>query len=198
MDQSLYSLSGKTSYHKILWWFKARRLDVISIISLWNFTDILEMQLPRCLSNFEVIEKVWIEILRPWDFTRVCIKTSISAPKGHHQMESSLEIRLYRIKSMLFCHVGIVLLLIIIYAAEHSIALFWMNLLYVFPHMSGIQKCIDDGFMGATTTGISAVVKPTDLKSCILNRMTGPSNCSSTQYLNKNIFLDILLTFCIS
>ena len=57
-QQSLYSLSGKTSYRQISWSLEATRLSVIMIVSHWNLTGISAALLPRCLSNFRAIEKV--------------------------------------------------------------------------------------------------------------------------------------------
>ena len=54
----LYSLSSKTSYHRISWSLKAAILDVIPIVSHWNLTGISTALLPRCLSNFRAIAKV--------------------------------------------------------------------------------------------------------------------------------------------
>ena len=36
----IYSLSGKTPYHQILWSLEGARLDFIITASLWNLTDI--------------------------------------------------------------------------------------------------------------------------------------------------------------
>ena len=57
-SQGLYSLSGKTSYHYILWTLESTRLNVIMITSLWNLTGISAALLPRCQSNFRAIEKI--------------------------------------------------------------------------------------------------------------------------------------------
>ena len=54
ITRALYSLRGKTSRS-----FEAARLDVMIIISLWNVTGISAVLLPRCLSNFWAIKKVW-------------------------------------------------------------------------------------------------------------------------------------------
>ena len=53
----LYSLNGKTSYHKISWSLEAARLDVIMTVSLWYLTGIAAALLPRCLANFRAIGK---------------------------------------------------------------------------------------------------------------------------------------------
>ena len=39
-SQGHYSLSGKTSNYQIAWSLEATRFDVITIVSLWNLTDI--------------------------------------------------------------------------------------------------------------------------------------------------------------
>ena len=57
--QGLYSLSGKTPYRQISWSLEAARLCVIIIVSLWNLTGISAALLPKCLSNFRVIGKVY-------------------------------------------------------------------------------------------------------------------------------------------
>ena len=57
-NQSLYSLSGKTSYRKTLWSLEATRVGVIMIVSLWNLAGISVVLLPRSLSNFRTIGKV--------------------------------------------------------------------------------------------------------------------------------------------
>ena len=56
--QGLYSLSGNTSYRQISWSLEATRLGVIRIVMLWNLTGVSAALLPRCLSNFRVVEKV--------------------------------------------------------------------------------------------------------------------------------------------
>ena len=56
--QSLYSLSGQTSYRKTLWSLEAARLDIIMIVSLWNLTGISAVLRPMCLSNCRAIRKV--------------------------------------------------------------------------------------------------------------------------------------------
>ena len=72
----LYLLSGKTSYQQNMWSFKAMRLDVIMIISLWYLTGISAVLLPKCLSNFKAIGNGLNRISRLQDFTRSCGKTS--------------------------------------------------------------------------------------------------------------------------
>ena len=74
--QGLYSLSGKTSYRQISWSLEAARLSVIMIVSHWNLTGISAALLPRCLSNFRAIQKVWTRISWLRDFTKSCGKTS--------------------------------------------------------------------------------------------------------------------------
>ena len=49
----------KTSYRQISWSVKATKLHVILILSLWNLTGISASLLPRCLSNFKAIWKIW-------------------------------------------------------------------------------------------------------------------------------------------
>ena len=53
-----YSLSGRTSHHRISWSLEAARSNVIMITSLWNLTVISAALLPRCLLNFRAIGKV--------------------------------------------------------------------------------------------------------------------------------------------
>ena len=74
--QSLYSLSGETSYRRSREVLKPQDWDVITIVSLWNFTDLSTALLARCLSNFRVIEKVWNRLSRLRDFKRSFGKTS--------------------------------------------------------------------------------------------------------------------------
>ena len=74
---SLYSLSGKASYHQISWNLGAARLDVIMIASLWNLTGILATLLPWGLPNFEAIGKVLTRTLWLREFTRSCGKTPV-------------------------------------------------------------------------------------------------------------------------
>ena len=82
-NQSLYSLSSKTSYHQISWSLEAARLGVIMIVSLWNLTGISAALLPRCLINFRAIGKVQTRTSRLRDFTRSCGKTSYRLrPRG--------------------------------------------------------------------------------------------------------------------
>ena len=69
-------LSGKTSYHQILWSLKAARLDII-IISLWNLTNILAEVLSRSMPNLRAIGKVLTRIWRLQGFTRSYGKTSV-------------------------------------------------------------------------------------------------------------------------
>ena len=57
------------------WILEAARLDCYKTVSLWNLTGI-SAALPRCLSNFRAIEKVWTQISRLWDLARSCGKTS--------------------------------------------------------------------------------------------------------------------------
>ena len=54
----LYSLSGRTSYHKMSWSLEAARLNFIMIVLFWNLTVTSAAALPRCLSNFKAIGKV--------------------------------------------------------------------------------------------------------------------------------------------
>ena len=74
----LYSLSGRTSYRKISWSLDVARLDVITIVWLWNLTGISASLLTKCLSNFKAIGKVWTRISPLRDFTRFCGKTSVN------------------------------------------------------------------------------------------------------------------------
>ena len=73
--QGLYSLSGKTSYRQNSRSLEAARLNLIMIVSLRNLTVISAALLPRCLSNFRAIGKVYTGISRLRDFTRYCGKT---------------------------------------------------------------------------------------------------------------------------
>ena len=54
-NQSLYLLSGKTSYRQISWSLQAANSDVIMIVSLWNLTCVWVVLLPSCLSNLREI-----------------------------------------------------------------------------------------------------------------------------------------------
>ena len=54
--QGLYSLSGKAYYRQVSWCFEAARWDVIMIKSLWNWTGISQVQLPRYLQLLERLE----------------------------------------------------------------------------------------------------------------------------------------------
>ena len=49
----LYSLNGRTSYHKISRSLEAARFWFRLLQSLWNLTDTSAARLPRCLSNFQ-------------------------------------------------------------------------------------------------------------------------------------------------
>ena len=49
---------SKMYYHQISWRLEVARLDVIMIILLQNLAGITAALLPRCLSNFRIIEKV--------------------------------------------------------------------------------------------------------------------------------------------
>ena len=51
----LYSISGKTSYRQISSSLEAARLDVIVILSPWNFTGISAALLPSCMWIFQAI-----------------------------------------------------------------------------------------------------------------------------------------------
>ena len=81
-QRATYSLSGKTSYRPNPWRLEAARLDVLVIISLWNWTGISAALLPRCLSNFRAIEKIFSRISWIRDFTRSCSKTSYRLVNG--------------------------------------------------------------------------------------------------------------------
>ena len=76
-NMGVYSLSGRTSYRKILWSLETARLGVIMIVSLWNLTSISAALLPRCLSNFTAIANVSTRISQLRDFTRSCSKTTV-------------------------------------------------------------------------------------------------------------------------
>ena len=72
MFQCLYSLSGKTSYHKILRCLEALRLDVMMIVLLWNLTGISAVLLPWCLLNFNMNLGA-SRLHRSCDETSVCL-----------------------------------------------------------------------------------------------------------------------------
>ena len=74
--QGLYSLSGKTSYHKISWSLEAARFGSKLFQSLWNLAGTSAAALPRRLSNFRVIRPLQHPISRLRDFTRFGGKTS--------------------------------------------------------------------------------------------------------------------------
>ena len=76
LPQGLYSLSGKTSYHKISWSLEAARFGFKLFQSLWNLAGTSAAQLPRCLSNFRAIQPLQHPISRLRDFTRFGGKTS--------------------------------------------------------------------------------------------------------------------------
>ena len=73
--QGLYSLSGKTSYHKISWSLEAARFGSKLFQSLWNLAGTSAALLPRCLSNFRAM-LLQHPISRLRDFTRFGGKTS--------------------------------------------------------------------------------------------------------------------------
>ena len=54
-SQGFYSLSGRKPYRQISLNLETARLDVITILSLWNLTGISAALLPRCLFNFRAI-----------------------------------------------------------------------------------------------------------------------------------------------
>ena len=72
----LYSLSGKTSYHKISWSLEAARFEFKLFQSLWNLAGTSAALLPRCLSNFRAIRLLQHPIPRLRDFTRFGGKAS--------------------------------------------------------------------------------------------------------------------------
>ena len=74
--QGLYSLTGKTSYHKISWSLEAARFGFKLFQSLWNLAGTSAALLPRCLSNFRAIRPLQHPISRLRDFTRFGGKTS--------------------------------------------------------------------------------------------------------------------------
>ena len=77
------SLSGKTFYNQILWSHEFTKLDVIMILSLWNYAGTSIALLSMCLSNVRAIGKVSTRNSRLRDFTRSCGKTSVcSVNKG--------------------------------------------------------------------------------------------------------------------
>ena len=61
------------------------RSNVIMMVSLWNLTgisaaltDMSEALLPRCLSNFRALGKVWTRFSQIRDITRTCGKTFVN------------------------------------------------------------------------------------------------------------------------
>ena len=58
----IQGFNSLTSYRQIPWSLETARLDVLIIVSLWNLTGISAALLPRCLSNFRAIGKVWIRL----------------------------------------------------------------------------------------------------------------------------------------
>ena len=89
----LYSLSGKTSYHKISWSLEAARFGFKLFQSLWNLAGTSAALLPRCLSNFRAIRPLQHPISRLRDFTRFGGKTSYRlvnrGPVSCHQVQAS-------------------------------------------------------------------------------------------------------------
>ena len=80
----LYSLSGKTSYRKILWSLEAARFGFKLFQSLWNLAGTSAALLPRCLSNFRAIRPLQHTISRLRDFTTFGGKTSYRlVNRGH-------------------------------------------------------------------------------------------------------------------
>ena len=75
-NRGLYSLSSKMSYQKISWSLEAVRFGFSLFQPLWNLTDTSAAALPRCLSKFRAIQPLQHPILRLWDFTRFCGKTT--------------------------------------------------------------------------------------------------------------------------
>ena len=58
-DVIVMSLSGRTSYRKVSWSFKAARLGVIMAVSLlWNLPGISAVLLPMWVSNFRTTGKI--------------------------------------------------------------------------------------------------------------------------------------------
>ena len=56
--QDLYSLCGRTSYHKTSWSLESARFKFTLFQSLWNLTGTSTAGLPRCLSNFRAIRSL--------------------------------------------------------------------------------------------------------------------------------------------
>ena len=71
MLQSLYSPSSKTSYRQIAWSLEAARLDVIMIVSLWNFSNVAAEVPVKFQSDWESRNS------RLRALTRFCCKTSV-------------------------------------------------------------------------------------------------------------------------
>ena len=74
-NQGICSLCAKTSYRQISCSFGAARSDVIMIVTLWNLTGISTALLPRYLSKFRAIGKVYTRSSRLRGFTTSCGKT---------------------------------------------------------------------------------------------------------------------------
>ena len=72
----LYSLNGRTPYHKISRSLEAARFGFKLFQSLWNLAGISAAALPRCLSNYRAIRPLQHPISRLRDFTRFGGKTS--------------------------------------------------------------------------------------------------------------------------
>ena len=90
-DLGPISKCNNMSYCKISSSLEAVRLVLWIIASLWNLTGALAALLPRCLSNFRVIEQFQIQILQFWDFTRSYNKTSYRILKqGTGQMSTQI------------------------------------------------------------------------------------------------------------
>ena len=75
--QGLYSLSGRTSYRKILWSLEAARFKFRLFQSLCNLTGTSAAVLLRSSSNFRSIQSLKHPISWLWDFTISCGKVSI-------------------------------------------------------------------------------------------------------------------------
>ena len=100
--QSLYALSGKTSYRKISWSLEAARFGFKLLQWLCNLAGTSAALLPRCLSNFRAIRPLQHPISRLRDFTRFGGKTSDrlvnrGPAESHHSISEYHKIDVFRV-----------------------------------------------------------------------------------------------------
>ena len=79
---SLYSLSRRTSYHKISWSLEAAIFGYLLFRWLCNLTGTSAAPLPRCLLNCRAIPSLWHRISRLRYLTSFCGKTSVRSVKA--------------------------------------------------------------------------------------------------------------------